>query len=238
MRFSFSESEPNCNGSFELSPQVFRTTYAPAPTLSNVADRRTAETLYIADRVRSDIAAGKYAKDIAEEVNLAPAAISNLVNNRTGVRPANFDRWRRYLGFPTVEAMQAEAYERFGARKPDDEQLVDPSMRTAIDQLAELNQAPREHIVAIARKLASSNPAWVGHAAEFWFYTLAGVLKGEAAIGAAAQAAQRTAERDKRARKSEINSAMRAGHRRRKEAKEEPDVPEVPQPRRATGGVR
>lgn len=156
-------------------------------------------------------------KDLAVRASMSPAQMSNIINGNTGVW-RSLDGLARVFHFADRAALVAAAHEwRRGEAGNAAELMKEPAVLSAI----EIVRGARSDVsVAQIRTIlyAFGHDRFRGRDTDFWVKELLDELQLEREISQRDRAERNEAARDKRARKTQVQGSMRAGHRRRREA--------------------
>lgn len=207
-----------------------RVSSAPAPLYSEsvnlnglrleaVADRRdSALTEYVRSRIREWESSGSDQLELARRVGCSAATISQ-VKTKTGVGSRTVDGFAKAFGFRDASALRAAAYQWFLAQGGVvavllAEPAVISSMVTVLGLRAGITEAQLRTIL-----YAFGHERFQGRDESFWVPTLLEELAQESRVAEAQRNSQHQAASAKRTRKSKIEGALRAGHRRRKAPK-------------------
>lgn len=207
---------------------VFRITHAETPTIEAMTeDRGDAVAEYVRVLIREWLAKGEGdQKQLAARAGVSSSLISQVKNGKHGVDMRSLPGFAKVFHFGTVDGLRAAAYRWWLSQGEAAMQLwQEAAVKEAIADVRELmphvSEAQLRTIVASLDDI----PRFRGRDKQAWIDTLLTELKTEHRIAAQATATKNAAARDKRARKSQIQGAMRAGHRRRKEAATSDEVP-------------
>lgn len=179
--------------------------------------RDSAVTEYVRARIREWEASGRDQRELATKAGVSEATISQ-VKTRIGVGSRSIDGFARALDFPSAAELRNAAYSWYQQKSAMGNARADePAVAAAIASVLSLQpRVTRAQLDTIL--FAFSHERFNGRDEAFWIPTLLMELRLEVSVAERERAESNRDARDKRARKSQLNGALRAEHRRRNEA--------------------